>query len=1314
MPKQDVTDDAIAAWEKQKEARSNLPRRQSLRFSKISEPDPISSSVSPGPRRFSRRRRGIIESSSSPPQERRDTDETIAVGAEPEVSNSVPNFPDFKIQVSQHSNFPRDQYTRTRFDPSSQFTQEPLSSQVEEPQSTLQDEPIVITSSPPPNSTDHFTVPDSQESISHPEEPIEKSAEASTPTAASYQEVEESTQLPETQVEVSSAPLPSSAIITDLSSPPPATETNQESLSSEQQAASTPKPTIDSQSPATVSRPRSVSFSKPIELKNWLQSSSQPSQTSVETVNRRLLPAPRKANPPILPAPSPQTQQFNRTHHELSNVSRRRTGDSNLYRYFNRDSPSQGRPTQTSPFGSAISNFQTQIPLNTSTKLAGHPSSNSSSQGKLSVMAEETHDSSCPDNWQGAQNVPSFASPFSGQSLGSTHPISTRNSTQRSATAPVFEAPKVISPPSRSQSNHFLLSGSGRTPNDRNPSVFVVSSVVPNSQHSSQDSFASASRRENPSPTIVSGGALTGSPLHTGVDFASSQLHSVLGQGTPSSYTPPRAKMSAPYNMNTMNEHRGRPAQSSSAYPAITSANLATHRLNYDTSHRMDIDRSPSLIPEQPLHAPLPTIVDQRHLLPQTSPNPTMVKRPYPIDPHAPQIPSKLSSHSAVPLGANVTQLNAPRLGDMEFIVPLNLPARVKDEYDRAVRQCNRAIERVIVPARTPDKAAIDEYEKVFVRLDNVATHIDLDNETTYQEDVAPADEMNWALSCSSKFTFLKYLLNYLRGDNFSIIIIAREGRLLDILERFLIAMEIRYVRPNNATSTTPTQRYTTPLEVTLLYSTNHPEQLQRPAHMIISFDSSINVLGPHIESLRTNPSSKFLLTPVVHLMVFASAEHIRRCIAEVIPKHARLKVEANCISHTRDQVGVLVPEEALPYACAEEVACFLQGGAQSAHYWTLPEIRPIKIQGLDLAELSQESVAGDDSRKRPIVGTHAGIRSRSTDPHSQPDDDLSETKRQRVSPIDDISHISDSIVASQASQIAELQLSLERTTLAKDEALTKNLSEIETYESKLAKKEEQFLEQASAVDEVQGRFESKNRAYHAIRHEKKDLLTTIDKKDQQLTAFETQITALKDERTSLKSELSDSRTQLLNSSNPSIAEIESVKAKNRELVEKNSMLEKKLESLESTFNFTRNAYQDAQSAAAEANAKLSDLEPEVEILRRQASGQAAKLKQIFVDKSVKIHLAEVERLTIQNEELKEQLRRREKGERGRVGVSTRTGSQAPRSPKVVTEGGGLGEGLNAVGAGRMSRQGSRAPNSRPTSPVRGYIGARRGRVLTD
>ncbi|MCJ1245688.1 hypothetical protein MMC30_002892 [Trapelia coarctata] len=728
---------------------------------------------------------------------------------------------------------------------------------------------------------------------------------------------------------------------------------------------------------------------------------------------------------------------------------------------------------------------------------------------------------------------------------------------------------------------------------------------------------------------------------------------------------------------------------------AASAAEALARRQSLEASPAVQTTKSPSVIPEL---SPKGEVGDSRIEVRAID-----IPRPQrPSGPHTPINPSKLHLHNEISQLPIEHALEKPKLGLMEYVVPLPLPARVKDQYVQLLDYYKTPIQMF---QETPgiDDTLTTTIQTLINRLNHVTTHIDLDNDTTLtQQDVTPEMQVMWAIDSSAKFLFLQYLVRFMRGQDCHVVIIAEGGRLLDLLEVFLQGLRVGYNRPDNS-SISVSDNVLGGMQISLLATgEDSTSTLSKSPTLVIAFDASFDSNNPDIEAVRNFMLNAGQYAPVVHLLVYASAEHIIRCIPRSVQGLDRLKAVLNCVSQNSEEIGKLTPDEYNPRAAAEEVAAFVKAGSLP-YQWT---VFPIRALAIDMAteDMSRQTSSSTQSEAKHGSEVNEAGMSTGKRPLSTTEDKYTPEKRQRTVPGPEVTHISDSMTQSTAQSaqaasqtIVELQFALQQAEKDNEDLKGVHGNEEKKLQTTLHSTQQQLQEYFNALSGLQDRYEERNNQYHALRHEKDDLLAAAASSDRKREALIAENTKLKNERKALDEQLNQARAALQTSTNPQIAHLEGISAANRALTQERDSLEKRLASMTRDFDFTRQQYQLASSAAAEAASRVSDLESENEILRKKASGEMVKAKQMTVQMALALQQADMEKAEAENAEMKELLRKKERGR----GVVTRTGSVAPKSPRL---GGSPGR----------SRQGSKAPGSRGVSPVRGFLGVRKGRGPVD
>lgn len=349
-----------------------------------------------------------------------------------------------------------------------------------------------------------------------------------------------------------------------------------------------------------------------------------------------------------------------------------------------------------------------------------------------------------------------------------------------------------------------------------------------------------------------------------------------------------------------------------------------------------ELGQEQSRLEAQPLkvstHVPLPLHIPRGDLRSSTANDP-------PIQ------PEEFSSLSQV-----VTPMH-PHVGKMEFIVPLSMSSRVRDQYLSIINHYGRSIEES--QCQRISKDALSQTEKMLNRLDRVTTHVDLDDGMNLtQEDAASEDLALWAENCSEKFRFLRHLFDALSDHNLHLAVVARPGMTLEITETFLKGRHVAYNRPDTFSRSDPAQ-VRGRIEVTLLPSgAEGSSSVPSAASLVIALDGSFTSQDEQVLKLRQHLTQVDRLAPVLHLLVYNSAEHIARCISTNLDPVNRIRRIVSCLTQNGDEVGRLHLDELSPPAAAEEVAAFVTTGTPE-DAWPVPSIRP--IEGVVAIEYSQD-----------------------------------------------------------------------------------------------------------------------------------------------------------------------------------------------------------------------------------------------------------------------------------------------------------------------------------------------------------------------
>lgn len=234
--------------------------------------------------------------------------------------------------------------------------------------------------------------------------------------------------------------------------------------------------------------------------------------------------------------------------------------------------------------------------------------------------------------------------------------------------------------------------------------------------------------------------------------------------------------------------------------------------------------------------------------------------------------------------------------------------------------------------------------EKMVERLDNITTHPDLNMpEQPSAKTPDPAREASWAEYCSSKFQFLGYFIDTAVEKDIHVIVAAKPGKTVDILENYLLGKGF-----SKTDSTEPNREldrflFRGKLSFTIKRTDGQAiSQPRKKPDVIIALDRSFRTDNPSIHYLRTNHSKTDHLTPVVRLIIANTAEHIDRSL----PQSSDVSRLQHLIRYTAmfsGSAGDLQDDALGVQEDAEEIVSYLESRTEERR-WTLPTMEAVDI----------------------------------------------------------------------------------------------------------------------------------------------------------------------------------------------------------------------------------------------------------------------------------------------------------------------------------------------------------------------------------
>ncbi|KAL9581843.1 MAG: hypothetical protein Q9212_003649 [Teloschistes hypoglaucus] len=513
------------------------------------------------------------------------------------------------------------------------------------------------------------------------------------------------------------------------------------------------------------------------------------------------------------------------------------------------------------------------------------------------------------------------------------------------------------------------LSGTGQSTLAVSPTQRNSPQVPPNSlshTHSVKESIAA--------PNAMQPYQISSDMLHTSPVPPTSRQTPLSNQ-----ISPPQAARDIQQGTRALASSSPRAPISQTSSPQVSSKSLPTNNAVEPQSSsprpRITKERSPAIGPpwdqdnpkrtsSQPSATSQLQLDDKRELRLIPIPGsgtmaPLMVPDPQQSQ-HLPMRPSYPLSHPGTQQVHKTDSLTPYKLSPNEHSIPLALNSRVREQYIGIAKLHDRAITE-LTHSEAPSEECLLKVQTLIQRLDNLTTHLDLDGNQNPENpsQTSHEDEANWAETCSFKFQFLRHFFDHIRDQDMHIGIVARPGRLMDIIETFFKGRGIVYFRLDGKGAASPNDPRFAHCKCQVSLVPSGPDGFNlavKPASLVIAFDGSVNAQHSQVYRMRVREGRNDLM-PLAHLFVYKSAEHVARCLAPHLDPWDRLKKVVSCMAQHRHEVGHLQTEDPDAAAAGMEVAISLELGGQE-HQWSLPSIKPIP---LTLPESSQDSSTQDD-----------------------------------------------------------------------------------------------------------------------------------------------------------------------------------------------------------------------------------------------------------------------------------------------------------------------------------------------------------------
>ncbi|ELR02570.1 hypothetical protein VC83_08950 [Pseudogymnoascus destructans] len=659
-------------------------------------------------------------------------------------------------------------------------------------------------------------------------------------------------------------------------------------------------------------------------------------------------------------------------------------------------------------------------------------------------------------------------------------------------------------------------------------------------------------------------------------------------------------------------------------------------------------------------------------------------------------------------------QLPLRPFGSSDHVVLIPMVSTVRDMYSSQVPKYRREIE-LLRRGEQLDLLATAKIDLMIENLKLLGDHKDLFSEEGFSQSGTSEEAISkWALTCSPKCYFLERLFESMRDSSSHVAVLARPGKMMDILEAILQTHNFNYYRPDKQSRSDMSARGT--LTVTLLPTGFRGGQfVVNPADAVIAFDSTFFRGERYSKALRAHTYDPTKQSPLIMLVVEDSAEHFELCLPESLDPMERKCYLVDFICQQRKEVGLntkIRPEDA-----AVSVGNYLR--ARSSNYtgvdgpleWPLPPNRFVSNLDVPDSLLPQQSGSTTQSRDVQTPGP-ASLQNMTKRPRDDlMDDDLS--KRMRMTPVPpevassgQVSHIIDSLgfqTQFNASSLPSLTNSAEQAIAAtatldqeQSDQTTQLLARIADLENQLEtktatesrihelmaqlqknEKDNARLRQSYATLELKlnehitlvNKFVSQSRESGNQRRVAEAAATAAESRASTLhTKLEVrsmQNIAMLAKIDDLEAELTTARAALASSAVPEQREFEALREKAAEAQAEREKLEKRAVSSAKDFEFTREQYQRASNQAAELASEVAEFQAEKVVLERRASENIVRVREIQANSEVAQLKDRIDELEAEAGLLKADLGRKNEELKAR-GVRGLRGASVPRSPKVA------------------------------------------------
>ncbi len=329
--------------------------------------------------------------------------------------------------------------------------------------------------------------------------------------------------------------------------------------------------------------------------------------------------------------------------------------------------------------------------------------------------------------------------------------------------------------------------------------------------------------------------------------------------------------------------------------------------------------------------------------------------------------------------------LSLPPMKPTDHVILLPLASMVRNVYKATITNRKREI-MAFLNNEEIDPKLLEQMDSMVKELKMLTDHQDLITDMSLtQSNVPDEHQAKWAETCSTKCLFFRYFLDNLRKEEKHIAILARPGRMLDILESILKVNAFIYERPDRPSHSN--NKAVGPLRVTLLPTgLNGGQYVVNRADAVIAFDETFNVSERYSKILRTHLYEPSKLSPLISLVVAYSAEHLELCLPKFDDPIERKICLVNFIAQKRDKLGDLDEGLLEPQQAAAAVAQYLHYDGPTWPLAQNPDITGLEVLDPNQQQQIQSGLVAQSQDQEPLQAvTPYGPTKRTLVRNSQP-----------------------------------------------------------------------------------------------------------------------------------------------------------------------------------------------------------------------------------------------------------------------------------------------------------------------------------------